>query len=135
MSSMSNNLERDFLNWFFGDTEPTVPGTIYVGLSTADPGETGSGVAEPSGGSYARVAVANNTTNWPEVAAGEAKENAVAITFPTATGSWGTITHMFFATAASGGQLIAKAALTTSRTITSGQTPAFAIDAISMTAD
>jgi hypothetical protein len=51
---------------------------------------------EPSGGAYARVAVTNNTTNWPTATRitnqpGYQMQNGATITFPTSTASWGTI--------------------------------------------
>lgn len=51
---------------------------------------------EPSGNAYARVSFASNVTNFPasvRVAAtpGLQKTTGAAITFPQATGSWGTV--------------------------------------------
>lgn len=108
-------------------------GTYYVGLFTAAPGDTGGGT-EAAGGSYARVAVVNNGTNWPAAASSQ-KKNGTAIIFPTATGNWGTITHFGLFTALSAGTLAHYNALTAPLAVTSGMTPTFAVNALVLTAD
>ena len=58
------------LNNRFGATSmPTATSTHYIGLSTTQPLSDGTGVTEPVGNGYARQAIANNTTNWPTIAA------------------------------------------------------------------
>lgn len=47
-----------------GATDFTPPATWYAALMTASPTDAGSGT-ELTGGSYARKAVTNNTTNFP----------------------------------------------------------------------
>lgn len=110
------------------------PATLHFALVTAAPNDasTGSTISEPSGGSYARVAVTNNTTNFPAASSGTSR-NATSITFPTATGSWGTCTHVVALDASSGGNIIFWGTLTSSKTITSGQTASFSINALSLT--
>ncbi len=135
--SAGNSLENAILDHILGGGDYTRETTLYVGLSTADPLDTFAGLAEPVGGSYARVAVTNNATNFPAASAG-AKSNGTAITFPTASGSWGTVTHFFIAnhaTATAVGNLLFHGALTTPRTISSGQTPSFSIGDLDITAD
>ena len=110
--SFSNYLENKVLLHVFGATAYTAPSTLYVALFTSDPGETGSGT-EVSGGSYARQTVAFTVT-------GNQASNTAAVEFPTATGSWGTITYAAVYDALSGGNLLAYGALTTSKTIASG---------------
>jgi len=96
----------------FGGTSYTAPATLYVGLYTSDPGEGNTGT-EVSGGSYARQSAAFTIT-------GNAAANTAAIEFPTASGSWGTVTYVGVSDASSGGNLLASGALTTSKTISSG---------------
>lgn len=95
---------------FGGGSAPTgvAPGTWYVGLSVGSaPGNDGTGFIEPSGGSYARVGVANNATNWPAAAVGTdgitRKTNGTKITFPNPTGSWGQVGYVGFFTNPTGG--------------------------------
>jgi hypothetical protein len=103
-------------------------------VSTADPLDDGSGIAEPAGGSYARVAVTNNATNWP-AASGGAKSNGTAIAFPQATASWGVITHFFCSDLATGGNMLGHGSLTASKTIDSGDTLSFPIGDLDITLD
>lgn len=110
--SFSNYLENKVLLHVFGATAYTAPTTLYVALFTSDPGETGSGT-EVSGGSYARQTIAFTVT-------GNQASNTAAVEFPTATASWGTITYAAVYDAVSGGNLLAYGALTTSKTIASG---------------
>jgi hypothetical protein len=104
-----------FLNLLLG-TAGLLPATVHMGLMTAQPNANGTGVAEPAGFGYARVAIANNATEWPNAVA-RVKKHANDIVFPAATGSWGTIIWAGVFDAASGGNLRAAAALTTPRVI------------------
>ena len=110
--SFSNYLENKVLDHVFGGVAYTAPATLYVGLFTSSPGETGSGT-EVSGGSYARQTIAFTVT-------GSQASNTAAVEFPTATASWGTITFAAIYDALSGGNLLAYGALTTSKTIDNG---------------
>lgn len=110
--SFSNYLENKVLLHVFGATSYTAPTTIYVGLYTSDPGETGAGT-EVSGGSYARQSAAFTVT-------GNLATNTSAIEFPTATTSWGTVTYVAVLDASTSGNVLASAALTASKTIGSG---------------
>jgi len=66
-----------------------VPATVYVALFTAETGlETNNPSAEVSGGSYARQSVSLSA------ASGGASSNSADVTFPQATASWGTVSHM-----------------------------------------
>jgi hypothetical protein len=105
--------------------------TARVGLFTAAPSDAGGGT-EVSGGSYARVTTA--AADW-NAASGGSTTNANAITFPTASGSWGTVTHFGIFDAASGGNLLRWAALGTSKAVGSGDTPSFAAGALTLTED
>ncbi|MBN2271204.1 MAG: hypothetical protein JXN61_11360 [Sedimentisphaerales bacterium] len=122
MGSFSNYLEDELLDHVFGKGSFTPP-PIYVALSTADPLDSGSGLAEPSGSGYARVQTTE--ADW-NAASGGAIDNVNAITFNEATGSWGTITHFALMDAASGGNLLIHGALNTSKSISSGDTVKFA---------
>ena len=110
--SFSNYLETKVLAHTFSNTAYTSPSTVYVGLFTSSPSEDGSGT-EVSGGSYARQSGAFTTSN-------NTATTSAAIEFPTATASWGTITHICIYDASSAGNLLAYAALTASKAIASG---------------
>lgn len=129
--SFSNYLELEVLDHIFGKGSYTPP-TIYVGLSTADPGDDASGLAEPSGGSYARVATSGS--DWNAASSG-AIDNANAVEFPQATASWGTITYVALFDASSGGNMLISGALTASKAIDSDDQATFAAGALEFTLD
>ena len=124
--SFCNGLENSLLNHTFGGTAYTPLTTMYVGLSTANPTDTGSLTGECTGGSYARIAITNNKTTWSTSSAGSLS-NAITITFPTATASWGTVTYFFIATASTAGAVVAYGALSVAKTIDTGDTALFNI--------
>src|SRR6185312_16496996 len=99
------------LDEFFGGTDYKPPTTLHVGLSTSAPTKTGGNITEPVGKGYARVAVANTMANFPKASNGT-KSNGTNITFPEATGAWGTMTHFVVFDAATGGNAVMYGALT-----------------------
>jgi hypothetical protein len=66
-----------------------------------------------SGGGYARQSATFTVS-------GNTASNSGAIEYPTATAGYGTVSHVGVFDASSGGNLIAYAALTTSKTIETG---------------
>jgi len=134
MSSFGDFLENELLDHVWGNAAYTAPATLYLALSTTDPLDDGSGITEPSGGSYARLGVANNATNWPAAASGTKTLN-VDQTFVTATASWGVIAYMAFYDAAVGGNMLAHASLSTSKTIDNGDTVIFEAGNLTITLD
>jgi hypothetical protein len=116
MAGFSDYLEDKVLDHVFGGTAYTAPGTLYVGLYTAAPTDAGGGT-EVSGGSYARKSMPAMTVSGTSPT--EAT-NGAAVEFITATGSWGTVTHVGVFDASSSGNLLAWAALTASKTVSSG---------------
>ncbi len=131
MGSFSDYWENEVLDHLFGKGSYTSP-TIYVGLSTADPGDDGAGLSEPSGSGYARAPTA--ASDW-NAAAGGLLDNANTITFNIATGDWGTLTHFALFDAAVSGNMLAHGALTQAKTIGSGDTARFATGDLDVTLD
>jgi hypothetical protein len=132
MGSLADYAENKILDHLFGAVAFTAPGTLYFGLSTSTITDAGGNITEPSGNAYARVAITNNATNFP-AAAGGSKSNGAAITFPQASGSWGTVVDFFLSDAVSGGNIIAYGTLTTPKAITNGDTAAFGIGDFNIT--
>lgn len=112
-SEYSTYLQNAIINATLRNTSYTSPAAVYVALSTTTITAGGS-ITEVSGGSYARQAV---TLASPSSGATSNNANVV---FPTATGSWGTITDIGVYDAATGGNLLYFTPLTVSKTITSG---------------
>lgn len=93
MTDLVNNVESEFINWVVGGTDVRVAHTsVYVALHTSDPGETpdGSTEVDASTTNYSRQSTTAGT-GWNIT--GGVGENANLIEFPTATESWGTISH------------------------------------------
>lgn len=112
MSAFSDYLENKILLHVLANTSYTSPTTVYLSLHTATPGDDGTG-AEVSGGSYARQSFASTIS-------GNAASNTSAIEFPTATGSWGTVSHVGVWDASTAGNLLFHGALSVAKTISSG---------------
>jgi len=107
MGSLSNYSENKILDHILKVASFTAPSYVYMALSTADPTEDGSGIAEPSGFGYVRVSV----PYW-SAASARATQNVELITFPEARGSWGIITHFALYDAIITGNMLAYGALT-----------------------
>ncbi len=114
--SFSDYLEDKLLRHVFTNTSYTSPTTIYVALYTVAPTDAGGGteVSTTSTG-YARQTGAFSVSGT-----GTTATNSAAIEYPTATSNWGTIVAVGLFDAASTGNLLAWADLTTNRTIGSG---------------
>lgn len=141
--SLSDYAERALLRQLFRNTTAPQPATVYVALFTASPTDANTGT-EVSGGSYARVAVPTGTagtgagSGWADPGASGAisTNNNAAITFPTPTANWGTVTQIGVYDAATVGNLLCWGDLSTSRTINNGDSaPSFAISALSISLD
>lgn len=131
---MANNattyLADKILNHVLRNTAYTSPTTVYLSLHTADPGKAGSHANEVAGGSYARVAI---TFGAPAANAPYEETKNSLISFATATGSWGTVTHVGIEDASTAGNMLFFGPLTASKTVGNGDT--FSIPANSLTVD
>lgn len=143
MGSFSDRLESWILNHWWGNATTVVSGNLYVGLATASLTDASTGITavEPptANTAYARVAVTNNSTNWPNATGTSptTKQNGTAINFPVCTTNWGTVTDFFIAdgAAVATGSILGWGTLTTPKTISSGDSASFAINAITITLD
>jgi len=113
MAEFSNFLENALINATLRATTYTSPATVYVSLYTTDPTDADTGT-EVSGGSYARTAV---TFGAPS---NGVTTNSADVTFPTATASWSTVTHIGIHDASTAGNLLFHTPLDTAKTIDSG---------------
>ncbi len=76
-------------------------GSLYLALHTADPGEGGSQTtSEAAYTSYARTAIARDSSNW--TVSGNQGSNTNAINCPMATGGSANVTHWSIGTSSSG---------------------------------
>ena len=125
-------LANKLLEHQLGKTAYTMP-AVYLALSSTTPALAGTGVTEPSGGAYARVATTGAT--WGTAAAGSIT-NAAAITFPTATADWATAANMTYGVlydASTAGNCLGYGALTVAKNVLNGDTASIAIGGITIT--
>lgn len=113
MAAFSNYLENALINGTLRATSYTAPATVYVALFTDDPTDAGTGT-EVSGNGYARQAA-----TFAAPSGGAASTNA-DVQFPQATGTQGTVTHFAIFDALTTGNMLFHGALTTSKTIDTG---------------
>ena len=112
--SFSNYLETEILDHVFAGNAYTAPSTLYLALHTANPDEDGSGTeVSTSGTAYARQSASFTVS-------GNTATTSAAIEYSTATANFGTVSHVGIWDASTGGNLIAYAALTSSKTIETG---------------
>jgi hypothetical protein len=113
MAEFTNYLENKLLDHVLRNVNYTSPTTAYVGLFTDAPDDTGAGT-EISGNSYARVALSVSTATSGVVT------SSANVTFPQATGDWGTISHIAIFDALTSGNMLMYTDLTTSKVIGNG---------------
>ena len=131
--SKSDFLENEVLDHVLGNAAYTAPANVYIALFTVAPTDAGGGT-EVTGGSYVRVTVANNATNWPAASSG-AKSNGTEITFAEATANWGTVVAFAIFDAASAGNMLYWADLTVTKSVLTGDTAKFAVGGLDVTED
>ena len=124
MSAASNYLENKVLDHVLTATTYTAPAARYLALFTntstnaAANLEAGTLTDEisTSGTAYIRKAV-----TFAAASSGSSATNAT-VTFDAATATWGTITHIAVMDAVSSGNVLFYGAVTTSKTIETGDT-------------
>ena len=134
--SMSDYLENKLTDHVFRATAYTAPTTIFVALFTTACTDAAIGT-EVAGGAYARAGLAASLANWAGTqSAGSTiastgtngtTSNNVAVTFATPSAGWGTVTYVGLMDAVTAGNMLICSALTTSKTINSGDTVSFPI--------
>lgn len=132
MAGLGDNYQDIVLDILFGNSDPSPVATLYLALYTVTPTAAGGGT-EVSGGAYARVAVANNNTNFPD-ASGGSQANGTAFTFPTATGDWGTVVAFAYHDDPTADSVVAFGAIGTPIDVPSAATAQFAPGALVATA-
>lgn len=144
MAAMSDYLENKLIDFLLRGQAYVAPTGLHVGLLTAAPSDTGGGT-EVSGNAYARQNLAPSLTNWAGTQAAASTvassgtsgttSNNAAITFPTPTASWGTVTHFGVWDASTAGNLLIYGALSIAKTINQGDTVTFPISSLSFQID
>lgn len=107
MTGFTDYWAKKILDHSTGKTAIGSAPAAYVALFTAVGADDGTGFTEVSGGSYARVATVGADWNAASGSAPSSTTNANSITFPTSTGSWGTIIAFGIYDALTTGNLLA----------------------------
>lgn len=94
--------------------------TVYIGLSTADPTQAGTGWVDPTYTGYARKAITFAAAGSRSIA------QTGAVTFDACTAGSSTVTHWGIWDASTAGNLLAYGALSASKNIVTGNTPSIA---------
>ena len=128
---VSNYLANALLNHTFKVSSFSVPTNIYVAVSLAAITEamSGNSLSEP-GGNYVRV----NHNDWNTSVSG-ISDNDGAITFDQATSEWGRVISAALLSAATGGNLLIFADLSTALNIVTGSTLKFTDGSFDVTLD
>ena len=120
MGSFTDYTEKKVLDHVLKTASYSPPATVYLGLSTADPTDAGSGWADPTYTGYARKAIAFAAAGSRSIA------QTGAVTFDPCTVGSSVVTHWGLWDALSGGNLLAYGTLSASKTIQVGNTPSVA---------
>lgn len=126
--SMSNYLENKLQDHVLRNVAYTPPTTVYAALYTTDPTDADTGT-EVSGNAYARQAITFGAS------ANGVSSNTGVVTFPVATGAWGTVTHFGIRDAITGGNLLHSGALSASQSVILNNQIVFNAGQISVTLD
>lgn len=124
MSAASNYLENKVLDHVIGGTAYTAPTTLYLALFTNDSGNAATNL---EAGTLSDE-VSTNTTGYGRkvvsfnAASSGSSTTGATVTFDAATANWGTITHVAVMDASTSGNVLFWGAVTTSKTIESGDT-------------
>jgi len=129
MSALTDHLENRIIDAMFRGQPYSFPTTLHFALFTATPGEAGGGT-EVSGGGYARVPITASLANFAgtqgagtttaSTGTSGTTSNNVAIQFAAPTANWGSVVAVGVFDAATGGQMLVYAPLTTPKTINNG---------------
>lgn len=119
MGSLTDYAENELVDHLLG-TAYTPVATVYLALSTADPLDAGSGLAEPTYTGYARKAITLGA------AASRRVTQSGAVTYDPCTAGSADATHWAIMDALTSGNAFAHGALSDTVNIVAGNTPSVA---------
>ena len=138
MGSFCDYLEKEVLDHIFGagTRDFTSPTNIFVGLSSTDPTDDGSGITEviSANNGYARISTGN--ANWsPASGAVGTIQNSTELSYAQANSDWGIQSFFFLSDQGSAGNYLGHGTLTNSKDIQQGDTAKYSVQAITVTLD
>lgn len=131
-ANKSRYLEDKLIDHVLGSVTYSDPATVWAALYTVAPTKTTSGTEVSSSGTgYGRVNCGATASGGKfSASSGGATSNDGAITFATATASWGEIVAVAILDAETGGNILYFGGLTANKTVDSGDTVSFATGAL-----
>ncbi len=133
MAAFSNYLEDQITNWIAG-TSMTAPTATFVQLYNGDPTDTGLGGTPIVIATAARTSIASGTGSWTRGTLGNGTiTNASAFTITSSATATASATHVTVWDASASGNLLFFGALTTAKTIASGDEVKFNASALTLT--
>ena len=138
--SFTEALEKALLDLVWGGSAYSAAANLYIGLSTTAINNDGTASQSLILDAYARLRLRTMPLSGRNATRRAVcqTEHANELSFPTATDSWGTVTHFFFSTdptSTDPEDIIAFGALDVPRTIEENDTASFAANAITITLD
>ena len=129
MSAFSNYLEDVITGWIAGTTT-TAPTATFVQLYNGDPTDAGSGGTAL----FTRYQVASGAGSWTRGTGGNGTiTNASAFTITSSATATASATHVAVWDASAAGNLLFYGALTTAKTVASGDEVKFNASALTLT--
>ena len=133
MSAFSNYSEDQITGWIAG-TSMTAPSATFVQLYNGDPLDTGLGGTPIVIATAARLSVASGTGSWTRgTSAAGTITNASAFTITASATATASATHFTVWDASASGNLLFYGALTTNKTIASGDEVKFNTSSLTLT--
>jgi hypothetical protein len=108
----SSYVDNKLIDHLLGSATYTKPSALYVALFVGNPASGGTEVTT-SGSAYVRQSAAFTIST-------NSASNTAAIEYATATSSWGTIDYIAIYDASTAGNQLVSAALSSAKTIASG---------------
>ena len=135
MTDFSDYLENELLDHILKGLTFTAPATVALALFTTATSDAGGGTEVTNANAYARLEVEGATGRTFSAASGGTTDNDQDWDFATATGSWGTVSHMAIvdSTTHGGGNFLFHGALTASKAVDNGDTARFSAGDLDVT--
>jgi hypothetical protein len=133
MAAFSNYLEDQITNWIAG-TSMTAPTATFVQLYNGDPTDTGLGGTPIVIATAARTSIASGAGSWTRGTGGNGTiTNASAFTITSSATATASATHVTVWDASADGNLLFFGALSTAKTVASGDEVKFNIAGLTLT--
>ena len=111
--AFTKTIAAALLEHFFGKSVYS-PINLYIGLSST----TGSvNISEIVGGGYVRLPTTSADWSMADISGNATITNAVSLTFPTATASWGAVKEVVLFDTLTGGTPLARADAASDKTV------------------